>query len=457
MILCGGKDTKMKNKVHNYPNPDLVETGEKIRALRISRGMSQEQLAESLGVSKNSIYRYENGQMEMGMTVICLMLFVTICTLSAAFSIRNSMNYNLRTLCPADAYLCEENDYPISSASYGLLKEISDIGIDLDDYMSEYVSVKRYCDDDFTFYDFVGERLPNINDYYQDIVSLSDYNALMKMYGRETLTLSDDEYILVCNFRAAKTAQNKSLKAGKEITVFGQTLKPKYDECCDGFIEISENRENFGFFLVSDKVISKAGENCARADTLVGIYPSDSDDREGKMKDEEAFLETYHNELLTNIHKLSYLKDGGSGYFRSATRLDTASASIGVGALATFTGLYIGLVFLIVSGAMLALKELSESVDSIARYDMLRKIGAEESDISKSLFRQSGIFFLLPLLLAVIHSVFGIKFAVYFLNIFGTEKMWQSIAATSIILLLIYGGYFLVTYFCSIRIIKDNK
>ncbi len=57
----------MKNKVHNYLNPDLVETGEKIRALRISRGMSQEQLAELLGVNKNSISRYENGQMEMGM------------------------------------------------------------------------------------------------------------------------------------------------------------------------------------------------------------------------------------------------------------------------------------------------------------------------------------------------------------------------------------------------------
>ena len=47
----------MKNKVHNYPNPDLVETGEKIRALRESRGMSQEQLAELVGVSKNSIHR----------------------------------------------------------------------------------------------------------------------------------------------------------------------------------------------------------------------------------------------------------------------------------------------------------------------------------------------------------------------------------------------------------------
>ena len=63
----------MKNKVHNYLNPDLVETGEKIRALRESKGMSQEQLAALLGVNKNSISRYENGQMEMGISVLyCL-------------------------------------------------------------------------------------------------------------------------------------------------------------------------------------------------------------------------------------------------------------------------------------------------------------------------------------------------------------------------------------------------
>ena len=55
----------MKNKVHNYLNPDLVEIGEKIRALRESKGMSQEQLAELIGVSKNSISKYENGQAEM--------------------------------------------------------------------------------------------------------------------------------------------------------------------------------------------------------------------------------------------------------------------------------------------------------------------------------------------------------------------------------------------------------
>lgn len=60
----------MKNKVHNYPNPDLVETGEKIRALRESRDMSQEQLALLLDTTKNSISKYENGQMEMKISML---------------------------------------------------------------------------------------------------------------------------------------------------------------------------------------------------------------------------------------------------------------------------------------------------------------------------------------------------------------------------------------------------
>ena len=145
------------------------------------------------------------------------------------------------------------------------------------------------------------------------------------------------------------------------------------------------------------------------------------------------------------------------GYFRLDTRIDIANASIGMGAIATFLGLYIGLVFLVTSGAILALKELSESVDSIGRYEMLRKIGADERDISNSLFRQTGIFFLLPLILACVHSVFGMKYATYVLETFGTEKLAESITATSIIILMIYGGYFLITYFCSKGIIKERK
>lgn len=139
------------------------------------------------------------------------------------------------------------------------------------------------------------------------------------------------------------------------------------------------------------------------------------------------------------------------------TKLGIKEAAVGLGAIVAFLSLYVGLVFLIACGAILALKELSESVDSIGRYEMLRKIGTEENDISRSLLHQTEIFFLLPLLLACLHSVFGMKFLIYFLQVFGTNNIAGSVTVTASVILLIYGGYFLVTYLCSKSIIKGKR
>ena len=45
----------------------------------------------------------------------------------------------------------------------------------------------------------------------------------------------------------------------------------------------------------------------------------------------------------------------------------------------------------------------------------------------------------------------------YLLEILGTEKLTESVFSTSLVILLIYGGYFLITYFCSRSIIKEQK
>ncbi len=112
--------------------------------------------------------------------------------------------------------------------------------------------------------------------------------------------------------------------------------------------------------------------------------------------------------------------------------------------------------FLISSAAILALKELSESSDNKERFRMLRKIGADEKMIDKALFRQIAIFFLFPLFLAMIHSIFGIMFCNYILETLGNEKLLESIIMTSIFLVGIYGGYFVITYWCSKNIIKGR-
>ena len=47
----------------------------------------------------------------------------------------------------------------------------------------------------------------------------------------------------------------------------------------------------------------------------------------------------------------------------------------GLGMLFTYVGLYLGVVFLVASAAVLALQQLSEAEDNQKRYLILRKIG----------------------------------------------------------------------------------
>ena len=76
--------------------------------------------------------------------------------------------------------------------------------------------------------------------------------------------------------------------------------------------------------------------------------------------------------------------------------------------------------------------------------------------INRALFRQIGIFFLAPLLLAAVHSVYGMKFAMIILESVGTSAAGISIVITLLVLAFIYGGYFVLTYVCSRNMIRER-
>ncbi|MCR4619012.1 MAG: ABC transporter permease [Lachnospiraceae bacterium] len=388
--------------------------------------------------------------MVFSMTVICLMLFVTICALTAAFSIRNSLNSNIKELCPADA------EINFAADEMGISEIYADCGYDITDGFKEYSEITIYGDPSFILAASLGSHLESIRANYrfldyespEEIVKLSEYNKLMELYGKETLEMEDDEFILICDFKSMKAVRDEALDTGSEITVFGKTLHSKYSECRDGFISISAQHVNIGVFIVPDEIVP---EDCAKEYRFIGNY-------DGTTKEELEAVESVQRERFNAVYQGFGTVREGAVYDGSInTKLDIFEAAVGLGAILAFLGLYIGLVFLIACGAILALKELSESVDSLPRYEMLRKIGAEERDINISLFRQTGVFFLLPLVLAIVHSVFGMKFATQVMEVFGTDGIKESIILTSIILLVIYGGYFLVTFYNSRWIIKGRE
>ena len=395
------------------------------------------------------------------MTIISLMLFVTICVLSSALSLKNSMTANLEELAPADIQLEKRvlnedwldqgyNEEQIKNSKLSIREILEKFDFNIDSYLEESVEYNLYQTEELTFGDTLGDNWETIKNTYtslipynvaDDIMTISDYNKVAKFYGNEEYTINEDEYIIVADYDSMIEIRNVALKDNQEITVFGHTLKPKYNECQYGFVEMASNHMNSGIIIVPDDIVD---DNYIVYNSIIGNYYTDSLDEQREIQEQIKNLVNNPISLEYNLPSIN-------------SKVDISEASIGIGALVTFLGLYLGIVFLIASVAILALKELTESTDNKERYNMLRKLGADEKMINKSLFRQIAIFFMFPLLIAIIHSIFGITFCSYIIETFGNEQLLPSIIMTAIFIVVFYGGYFLITYLSSKNIIKENR
>ncbi len=393
------------------------------------------------------------------MTVICLMLFLTICIFSSALSLKNSMSANLKELVPIDiefykplnareTYHMVVNDSENEDSKISIWATLEKYNLDIKDDLKDVTELTSYQQADLTFAKTLGNTLDEVKKEYpfllvdskEEIVKISDYNRVAKLYNNPTYTLDEDEYLILADYDSMIELRNKALEENTIITINGKDYHPKYKECQNGFIDIATNHINAGILLVPDEAVDNLIE--AKAYVLAN-YKADT--KEGKREIEDKINALEQN--YPNMEQETLLS--------ASSKISLYDTSIGLSAMATFIGLYLGLIFLMASAAILALKELSESSDNKEKFIALRKIGVDEKMLNRALFNQIAIFFALPLILAIIHSIFGIQVCNYILETFGNEKLLLSIVMTACFLGVIYGGYFLITYFCSKNIIKE--
>ncbi|MDR2505389.1 MAG: FtsX-like permease family protein [Oscillospiraceae bacterium] len=129
--------------------------------------------------------------------------------------------------------------------------------------------------------------------------------------------------------------------------------------------------------------------------------------------------------------------------YGSATANESAAAG---SAATTYMSLYLGVVFLISCASVLAVTQLSEASDNQARYLLLSKLGASEKLIAQSIFRQVLIYFVAPLVLAISHSIVAIKVMSVLAAALADLNILSMSLVTGLILIVVYGGYFGLTY-----------
>lgn len=406
----------------------------------------------------------------ISISLICLMLFMTISILSSAFSLRNTMQKDLKEMTPVDLNLYKTVNLPenyttskgdkkrytqqeIEESRITMQESLSKAGFDMN-LLKDVVEIPIYATNELTLKDSFGKQYERIKNEYsmmmgfdlpETIVKISDYNKIARLYGQEEYSLNDDEYMVLCDFDSLKVLRDSSLRDNTEITVSGKKYKPKYDECKEGFIMISTSHTNGGIVLVPDSC--NLTEDMKEQSLLAANYNTDSEDEKEKI---DEMLAERDSEIAKKMLENGVQVEG-------LTKIVVISSSVGVATIITFIAIYLGIIFLIASSAILALKQLTESSDNKQRYRILRRIGADEKMINRALFRQIGIFFILPLILAVVHSIFGIQFAMSMMaGLCSPEDLLPSIIVSVIVIGGIYGLYFLATYLESKNIIREE-
>lgn len=378
--------------------------------------------------------------MVAAMTIICLLLFMSICVLSCGLYMNKEATAELNERIPVDLQISKSGD-----SHFSIAESLEKLGVS-GKQLSDVLELNVYRDNSISGEQTLGSaweqavsKYPGLSMEPPLFVKISDYNHLAKLTGQSGYTLKEDEYMIIADFDRMAAIRDMGLEAGTELHLLGRTYVPKYKSCKNGYIWINSSHVNGGIFLVPDMAVE---DGLLYKSVFTANYHADS-------KSEKREIE---KKILVSEEKPEAVNDK----IEVSSKISISEASLGVGAMATFIGLYLGVVFLITSAAILALKELSESADNRERYLVLRKLGADENMVRRSLFRQIGIFFLMPLLLAAIHSVFGIQVVGAMFSMTGQEWITSSVVSTAGIIVLIYGGYFLITYFCSRNIVKDT-
>ena len=369
--------------------------------------------------------------MVISISIICLMLFVTLCLLTSAFTIKDYFNNSINTYAPVDYQIVSINQ------NVRVTEFLEDTFVK--EHTKDNLVVSEYYDENFDYAKSLGKVYEQIKQEYSYIqfdspvyiMSEADYNKLARLLKIDTVTIQDDEYAIVSNYNT--DIYESVLKSNSTMIIFNHELKP-YKKLINGFVNISGNPANLGFFVVSDQIIEK---DHLKYEILSGNY--NSKDQKTIDKLEEKVKKFHTEETL--------IKD---------TRNEIEISAAGLTAIITFIGLYLGIIFLISSSAILALKELSDCIDDKKKYKILRQIGADEKEINKALFMQTFIFFMMPLSIAVIHTIFGLKFCEWILKSLGITSILNGSYMTFIFLILIYGIYFIITYLCSKNIIREK-
>ncbi|MGX4601305.1 FtsX-like permease family protein [Faecalimicrobium sp. JNUCC 81] len=380
----------------------------------------------------------------VSMSIICLMLFIAIGMSSTGIGMKSTLENTVRFQTPFDMSMyieaLEEKD------NIEIDEFLKSKGIHLGNYASEAIKYNLYDNNipfkkmfEKTNSQFLKKQIDSMREFNVPVIKISDYNKVMKTQGKEEIKLKENEVVLLTDMESMREPIVDFIEKNHIIDINNTKLNIKNNYEFKA-IETLPMSINFLTLIVDDKQV----ENMNIYKKLLSFnYKGD------KLETESKVLNDLEKVATNNFEKLDIK-------ISAMTKILCFESNMATANIFLFVGIYIGIVFLISSAAVLALSQLSGATESIERYKAIRNLGVSTEMINKSIFVQVLLYFFLPIGLALVHSICGIKVANNFIKVFGDHDMISNNIVSIGAILVVYGIYFIATYNGYKRIVNND-
>lgn len=314
--------------------------------------------------------------------------------------------------------------------------------------LKDYCEVEKYFIYDAELYKKDKENMPLF------AIGLSDYNQLRKILGYSEVQLKSNEFTI----QWYKAADEKLIK---EYINKNSTIKIKDNE-----LKLSStpyHMESIGEYIYNSPiggVVVLPDEWCknltlAARDFYANTMKKMSFDNAIKLEQEYIpnwFVKNYSDML----NKDSY-NNPSIIRLKVAEKSEVINATLGMRIL----GIYIGTVLLMISLTVLALQQLSDSIEHKGRFNTLRSLGIDKSEIRKLISKQISLYFVIPIVVAVIAFCIFLN-AIASANrrlisiYIGDKAFIFNIGIGLLLIIVIYICYFAATYYSFKRNVESK-
>ncbi|WP_310601794.1 ABC transporter permease [Anaerosporobacter sp.] len=372
----------------------------------------------------------------ISMAMICLLLTATLVAITTGTSIALTMDQMSEDFAPYDFVLLYEDSEETTQEKVDVLERAKhyEDPVDLAPMMASSYQFQGKSADITYKQLFEGQ---DVQLYIHDekmglldkdvwMIGISDFNALLRLQNKEELELPKDGFYLNCNYKGTMKYIDAFIKEKDSLVVYGTELKLADKKRLDYvYLETAIGDNDRGTLIVPDAVAMRAeGEYYV----LQGNWKKGVTGEQG-------------NEALSKLN-IDTLKTSPFDW-TSAARMKTMQYA--AQGLPVFLCMYIGFVFLLICVALISVEQLTEAEDNQKRYLVLKKQGVPETMMKGTIYKQVGVHFGVPLVLAGVYTMAAMPFITKRVSDFLNMEVGTNMIATLLVMLVIYGGYYGVT------------